>query len=136
MRASRLLSILMTLQAHGRVTAQALADQCEVSLRTIYRDIDALSAAGIPVYSDRGSTGGYRLLEGYRTRLNGLSLEEAKALFLSGLSGPAIALGLDAVMAEAQLKLTAALPVEIRSAVTRMRECFHLDAPGWFHGSE
>ena len=136
MRASRLLSILMTLQAHGRVTAQALADQCEVSLRTIYRDIDALSAAGIPVYSDRGSTGGYRLLEGYRTRLNGLSLEEAKALFLSGLSGPATALGLDAVMAEAQLKLTAALPVEIRSAVTRMRECFHLDAPGWFHGSE
>jgi predicted DNA-binding transcriptional regulator YafY len=136
MRASRLLSILMMLQARGRVTAQALADECEVSLRTIYRDIDALSAAGVPVYSDRGSTGGYRLLDGYRTRLNGLSLDEVKALFLSGLSEPAAALGLGAVMTGAQLKLTAALPAEIRSAAERMRACFHLDAPGWFHESE
>ncbi len=136
MRASRLLSILMTLQARGRVTAQVLANECEVSLRTIYRDIDALSAAGVPVYSDRGSAGGYRLLEGYRTRLNGLSLEEAKALFLSGLTGPAAALGLGPVMAAAQLKLTAALPVEMRSAAEQMRSCFHLDAPGWFHEKE
>jgi len=136
MRASRLLSILMTLQARGRVTAQVLATECEVSLRTIYRDIDALSAAGVPVYSDRGSAGGYRLLEGYRTRLNGLSLEEAKALFLSGLTGPAAALGLGPVMAAAQLKLTAALPAEMRSAADQMRACFHLDAPGWFHEKE
>ena len=136
MRASRLLSILMTLQARGRVTAQVLATECEVSLRTIYRDIDALSAAGVPVYSDRGSAGGYRLLEGYRTRLNGLSLEEAKALFLSGLTGPAAALGFGPVMAAAQLKLTAALPVEMRSAAHQMRACFHLDAPGWFHEND
>jgi predicted DNA-binding transcriptional regulator YafY len=126
----------MTLQARGRVTAQVLADECEVSLRTIYRDIDALSAAGVPVYSDRGSAGGYRLLEGYRTRLNGLSLEEAKALFLSGLTGPAAALGLGSVMTAAQLKLTAALPAEMRSAADQMRTCFHLDAPGWFHEKE
>ena len=80
MRASRLLSILTTLQARGRVTAGELSDECEVSLRTIYRDIDALSAAGIPVYSERGSEGGYRLLDGYRTQLNGLSAKEAEAL--------------------------------------------------------
>jgi predicted DNA-binding transcriptional regulator YafY len=136
MRASRLLSILMTLQARGRVTAQALADQCEVSLRTIYRDIDALSASGVPVYSDRGSTGGYRLLEGYRTRLNGLSLEEARSLSFAGLAGPAAALGLGSVMAAAQLKLTAALPIDMRAAAERTRECFHLDAPGWFYEKE
>lgn len=126
----------MILQARGRVTAQALADECEVSLRTIYRDVDALSASGVPVYSDRGSAGGYRLLEGYRTRVNGLSPREAQAMFLSGLSGPAAALGLGAAMAAAQLKMTTALPLEIRSAADRMRTRFHLDAPGWFHGFE
>lgn len=136
MRASRLLSILITLQAKGSVTAQTLADQCEVSLRTIYRDVDALSAAGVPVYSERGSAGGYRLLDGYRMRLNGLSPTEVEALFLSGLSGPAAALGLDAAMAAAHLKVASALPAELRVAAERMRRRFHLDAPGWFHSPE
>lgn len=132
MRASRLLSILTTLQARGRVTAQALADECEVSPRTIYRDIDALSAAGIPVYGERGSDGGYRLLDGYRTRLNGLSAREAEALFLTGLAGPAADLGLGGVMAAAQLKLIVALPAELRQSAERMQARFHLDAPAWF----
>nr|WP_321443297.1 HTH domain-containing protein [uncultured Cohaesibacter sp.] len=78
MRASRLLNILTTLQASGHATATKLADENEVSLRTIYRDIDALSAAGIPVYSERGPEGGYKLLDGYRVRLNGMSSEEPR----------------------------------------------------------
>jgi predicted DNA-binding transcriptional regulator YafY len=136
MRASRLLSILTTLQARGQVTAPELAKASEVSIRTIYRDIDALAAAGIPVYADRGAEGGYRLLDGYRVRLNGLSPPEAEALFLAALPGPAAALGLDAAMMAAQNKLIAALPANLRQRAGRMQERFHLDAPGWFGEAE
>ncbi|MEJ8476744.1 helix-turn-helix transcriptional regulator [Roseibium algae] len=136
MKASRLLSILTILQARGRVTAQTLSDECEVSLRTIYRDIDALSLAGIPVYSERGSEGGYRLLDGYRTQLNGLSAAEADTLFLTGLPGPAADLGLGAVMAAAQNKLLAALPEAIRQNAEQYQNRFHLDAPAWFSEAE
>lgn len=136
MRASRLLSILTTLQARGRATAQALADEFGVSLRTIYRDVDALSAAGIPIYSERGNLGGYRLLDGYKTRLNGISALEAEALFLSGLPGQVAELGLGATCASAQDKLLAALPAEMRAGGGRMRLRFHLDVPGWFDQSE
>jgi predicted DNA-binding transcriptional regulator YafY len=136
MRASRLLSILTTLQAKGRVTAQALADENEVSLRTIYRDVDALSAAGIPVYSERGSSGGYRLLDGYRTRLNGLSSAEAEALFLAGLTRQTAEMGLGPVVATARTKLLAAMPAQIRAGAERMGARFHLDAPAWFGEGE
>lgn len=136
MRASRLLSILTTLQARGHATAQSLAAECGVSLRTIYRDVDALGAAGIPIYSERGNGGGYRLLDGYRTRLNGMSALEAEVLFQSGLSGHAAELGLGAACASAQDKLLAALPADIREGARGMRLRFHLDVPGWFDESE
>jgi predicted DNA-binding transcriptional regulator YafY len=136
MRASRLINILTTLQARGLVTAETLAEENEVSVRTIYRDIDALSLAGIPVYSERGSDGGYRLLDGYRVRLNGLSQAEAEAMFLSGLPGAAADLGLGSLMAGAQKKLTAALPEELRQSAAKMQAKFHLDAPTWFGENE
>lgn len=136
MRASRLLSILTTLQAKGHVTAQALADECEVSIRTIYRDVDALSAAGIPVYSERGTGGGYRLLDGYRTRLNGLSAAEAEALLLAGLTHQTAQLGLGPAAATARTKLIAAMPEPLRAGATRVQSRFHLDAPSWFGEGE
>jgi predicted DNA-binding transcriptional regulator YafY len=131
-----MLSILTTLQARGQVTAPELAKANEVSVRTIYRDIDALAAAGVPVYADRGAEGGYRLLDGYRVRLNGLSPGEAEALFMAGLPGPAAALGLEPAMIAAQTKLMAALPEKLRPNANRMQQRFHLDAPNWFGENE
>ena len=120
MRASRLVSILLLLQARGRMTAQSLADEFEVSVRTIYRDIDDLSASGVPVYADRGRDGGFQLLEGYTTRLTGMTPAEAESLFLSGLEGPAMELGLGESTAAARLKLLAALPSARRADASRV----------------
>jgi predicted DNA-binding transcriptional regulator YafY len=132
MRASRLVSLLLLLQTRGRMTAQQLADELEVSVRTIYRDVESLHEAGIPLYGDAGPDGGYRLLAGYRTRLTGMTAEEAEAMFLAALPGPAAELGLGSVMAAAQLKVRAAMPPELADRTGRIQQRFHLDAPGWY----
>ncbi|MGH8189368.1 MAG: helix-turn-helix transcriptional regulator, partial [Steroidobacteraceae bacterium] len=127
MLASRLLSILMLLQTRGRMSASQLAREFEVAVRTIHRDIDQLSAAGVPVYADRGRAGGFRLQDGYRTKLTGLNQSEAEALFFAGLPGPAAQLGLADVLSTMRLKLLAALPANMQSSAERIAARFHLD---------
>ncbi|MEF9904778.1 helix-turn-helix transcriptional regulator [Streptomyces sp. P9-A2] len=135
-RADRLLSLLLLLQNRGLMTAPELAAELEVSVRTVYRDVEALGASGVPVRAARGPEGGYRLMDGYRTRLTGLTDAEAGSLFLAGLPGPARDLGLGAVLASAQLKVEAALPGELADQARRVRERFHLDAPAWFRDAD
>jgi len=132
MRASRLVSLLLLLQARGGLTAGELARELEVSIRTIYRDVEELAISGVPIYAERGPHGGVRLVDGYRTRLTGMTAEEAEALFLGGLPGPAAELGLGTVVAAARLKVLASLPPELRARASRLVERFHLDAAGWF----
>jgi predicted DNA-binding transcriptional regulator YafY len=131
-----LVSLLLLLQTKGRMTAHALAAELEVSVRTIYRDVESLHAAGVPLYGDAGPQGGYQLLEGYRTKLTGLTEQEAESLFLAGLPGPAAELGLGDAVAAAQLKLMAALPSSMRDRASRMAGRFHLDAPAWYYDPE
>jgi predicted DNA-binding transcriptional regulator YafY len=132
MRASRLLSILMLLQLRERLTAEALAAEFEVSVRTIYRDIDKLAEAGVPVYADRGPGGGFRLVDGYRTRLTGLASDEAEAMFMIGLPGPATALGMGPAASNAGRKMLASLPRSSGDLAGRMGARFHLDPVDWY----
>lgn len=132
MRASRLLSILILLQLQGRVRAQTLADEFEVSLRSIYRDIDELSAAGIPIQSERGPNGGFQLMEGYRQTIGNFEHEEAEALCLIGLPGPAMALGMQQAASHAKRKMQALLPPSLRRQSDVLAQMFHLDVSDWY----
>jgi len=131
MRASRLLSILILLQIHGRMSAGTLAERFEVSKRTIYRDVDELSAAGVPIYAERGASGGFALLDGWQTRLTGMTSDEAEALLLSGLPETAADLGLGQTATAARLKLLAAMPAQASAAAQRVADRFHLDPVPW-----
>ena len=136
MRASRLMAILILLQLRVRLTAEALAEEFEVSVRTIYRDIDSLSAAGIPVYGERGPGGGFQLLDGYRTRLTGLATDEAEAMPMIGLPGPAAALGLGPAAARARGKLMASLGERLSDEAGRMSARFHMDSTDWYREAD
>ena len=136
MRAARLINLVLLLQSRGTLTAAELAAELEVSERTVYRDVLALSAAGVPVYAEQGRAGGYRLVGGYHTRLTGLSRSEAEALFLAGLPGPARDMGLAEPVKTVRRKVLAALPPGLRAASERAGQRFHLDAPGWFAETE
>lgn len=136
MRASRLLAILILLQLRERLTAEALAAEFEVSIRTIYRDIDSLSAAGVPVYGDAGPGGGFRLLDGYRSQLTGLDADEVEAMLLIGHGGAATALGLGNAAGGARRKLVVALPSERRQMAERLGERVYFDMVDWYRSAD
>ncbi len=132
MRADRLLSIILLLQTRGKITAQTLAEELAVSRRTILRDIDALSYAGIPIYADGGHRGGIALDENYRTTLTGLNESEIRALFISENTQLMHDIGLGEATKRLQHKLSAALPPEQQSMVERVRQRIYLDPTWWW----
>ncbi len=137
MKSDRLLSLLLLLQGHGRLTAGRLAERLEVTERTIHRDVEALSAAGVPVYAERGRNGGIALLPGYRTDVSGLSAGEARALFIFAGRGSAAAdLGLEVELGGALRKLLAALPPPRRPEAEEARQRVVVDPRGWLRQSE
>ncbi|WP_436980104.1 helix-turn-helix transcriptional regulator [Streptomyces sp. enrichment culture] len=134
MKSDRLLSVLLLLQTRGRITADRLAAELEVSRRTIYRDVEALSAAGVPVYAERGRSGGIRLLPGYRTDVTGLTSDEARALFVLATQGAHQALGLDGALGTALRKVMAALPAPHRPAAELTSRRILVDPDRWLSG--
>ena len=131
MRADRLIAILMHLQAHGRTSGRELAESLEVSERTIHRDMEALSAAGVPVYAERGSGGGWVLSEGYRTNLTGMKQQEALSLLLSHSGFIARELGREEDFDSAILKLLASMPAAVQNQIRSANSKIHIDPAGW-----
>ncbi|WP_432170721.1 helix-turn-helix transcriptional regulator [Streptomyces sp. 1222.5] len=136
MKSDRLLSILLLLQTRGRVPAHELAGRLEVSVRTIYRDVEALSASGVPVYAERGRHGGIELLAGFRTDVTGLTADESRALFILAAQGAHAALGLDAALGSALRKVMAALPAPYRPAAEVTSRRILVDATRWRSGPQ
>ena len=136
MRADRLVSILLLLQVNRRTTARELAKRLEVSERTIHRDMDALGAAGVPVTAERGSGGGWGLMESYKTNLTGLNHAEIQALFLTKPAQLLSDLGLHQASEGALIKLLAALPAMSRRDAEYARQRIHIDTAGWRNSPE
>jgi predicted DNA-binding transcriptional regulator YafY len=137
MKSDRLLSLLLLLQGHGRLSARRLAERLEVTERTIHRDVEALSSAGVPVYAERGRNGGIALLPGYRTDVSGLSAGEARALFVfAGRGGAAADLGLEGELRGALSKLLAALPEPQRPGAEEAQRRVVVDPRGWLRQPE
>jgi predicted DNA-binding transcriptional regulator YafY len=126
----------MLLETRGRMSARTLADLLEISVRTLYRDVDQLAAAGVPIFAERGCAGGFRLMEGWKTTLTGLTPGEAQAVFMSGLTGPAAELGLGEHVESARLKLLSSLPSAWRDDAQRITSRFHLDPIAWYRQSD
>ena len=136
MKSGRLLEILLLLQARGRVTAAELADRLEVSPRTVYRDAEALSSAGVPIYTERGRGGGIRLMPGYRTDVSGLTHDEARALFVLTTGGAQEDLGLGTAARSAVLKMMRAVPEPFRPAATATSQRILVDPAGWMRAPD
>src|SRR3954452_14821897 len=136
MRADRLLSILLLMQTHRRLTAGALAERLEVSTRTIHRDMEALSMAGVPVYAERGAGGGWVLPDSFRTDVTGLTEAEIQALFVSMPARLLADLGLRQASEGALVKLLAALPAVARHDAEQARRRIHIDGAGWHQSAE
>ena len=136
MRADRLLSILLLLQVHQRLTARELAQKLEVSERTILRDMEALGTAGVPVMAERGTGGGWHLVEAYQTRLTGLNTAEIQTLFFGPSSRLLADLGLGQAADAARIKLLASLPAVSRQSVEHTRQRLHIDGAGWYESRE
>src|SRR5215216_3605984 len=136
MRADRLLSIMLLLQVHQRVTSRELARRLEVSERTIHRDMEALGTAGIPIYAERGAGGGWALSEAYQTNLTGLNEAEIQTLFLAAPPQLLADLGLHQAADAALIKLMAALPTIARRDAEFARQRIHVDGAGWMRARE
>ncbi|ASR38437.1 transcriptional regulator [Prauserella marina] len=136
MRAERLVALLFTLQSRRNATVPELATALGVSERTMHRDIAALQASGVPLWTEQGRHGGVRLVEGWRSRLDGLTSREAVAIFAMGVPRALAELGLGTAVSAAHAKLAATLPAPLREQAQHLAQRFHLDAPGWFRGED